>query len=426
VTRKPRNHWILNSPFAIIEPLFKNFEPFSNTTTPCFDDVLFNEIPEGYCIDLAKDYFTTNVKNINFKDFNNDYLVFTFFSVIMFWDSYVLENFNEPIIDNFLELRSDNREYLFSHNDQLYYYLNIFKCFREEKKCNNLMDNFTESFDIRNYLHNLSDLYKLQNYYNEFVETGIFPCEKFDALNLKLKNIDYETLSSPVIYITGQACVGKSTLLRDINKSKCHVYSRGDLGSFAGKVNNPAAVSGLYLALSYSSRYNVIGDRGFIDNPLWVHIMKATNPHHRIQDNFIDDLIQFINSSFNLFSVSELSSHDVFVILDPNNKANKQRMVNRNTNNDSLRSRIPFYNFAQVMCYWFMAKICNWNIVYVPYINGTNEIDKIVYNSRLNVIKKRCLDKMENRNNIELLKCDKVVPNYTVDSIYPSSIGIYK
>jgi len=88
----------------------------------------------------------------------------------MFWDSYVLENFNEPIIDNFLELRRDNREYLFSHNDQLYYYLNIFKCFREEK-CYNL-DNFTDSFDIRNYLHNLSDLEKLQNYYNEFVKNG--------------------------------------------------------------------------------------------------------------------------------------------------------------------------------------------------------------------------------------------------------------
>lgn len=72
----------------------------------------------------------------------------------------------------------------------------------------------------------------------------------------------YEKLKrdARVKFVTGQACCGKTSLLNTLRSRGWIVFSRGDLGSFAGKANDPLSVFGLHAAIDWTLRRdNVLG-----------------------------------------------------------------------------------------------------------------------------------------------------------------------
>lgn len=63
-----------------------------------------------------------------------------------------------------------------------------------------------------------------------------------------------------VKFVTGQACCGKTSLLNTLRSRGWKVFSRGDLGSFAGKASDPLSVFGLHAAIDWTLRRdNVLG-----------------------------------------------------------------------------------------------------------------------------------------------------------------------
>lgn len=57
-----------------------------------------------------------------------------------------------------------------------------------------------------------------------------------------------------VKFVTGQACCGKTSVLNRLRSRGWMVFSRGALGSFAGKASDPLAVFGLHAAIDWTLR----------------------------------------------------------------------------------------------------------------------------------------------------------------------------
>lgn len=67
-----------------------------------------------------------------------------------------------------------------------------------------------------------------------------------------------------VKYITGQACVGKTTLLKKFERNGWRIFSRGKLGTFSGKANSPIDRGNLHAAIDFILRLaNVLGGELF-------------------------------------------------------------------------------------------------------------------------------------------------------------------
>lgn len=61
-------------------------------------------------------------------------------------------------------------------------------------------------------------------------------------------------------FITGQACVGKTTLLMNLRDRGWTIMSRGRLGGFSGKTENPVAVAALHASIEFGLGHsNVLG-----------------------------------------------------------------------------------------------------------------------------------------------------------------------
>lgn len=67
--------------------------------------------------------------------------------------------------------------------------------------------------------------------------------------------------TAQVKFITGQACAGKTTLLTYLNRvGGWQIMSRGKIGGFSGKADNPVAVAKLHAAVNFTLRHsNVLG-----------------------------------------------------------------------------------------------------------------------------------------------------------------------
>lgn len=73
---------------------------------------------------------------------------------------------------------------------------------------------------------------------------------------------NYEKLrrGASVKFITGQACAGKTTLLNRLARSGWIIMSRGKIGGFSGKAENPVAVAALHASTEFVMRHsNVLG-----------------------------------------------------------------------------------------------------------------------------------------------------------------------
>lgn len=74
-----------------------------------------------------------------------------------------------------------------------------------------------------------------------------------------------------VKFVTGQACCGKTSVLNRLRSRGWLVFSRGALGSFAGKASDPLAVFGLHAAIDWTLRR---------DNALGVSTIAAVSSAH--------------------------------------------------------------------------------------------------------------------------------------------------
>lgn len=182
----------------------------------------------------------------------------------------------------------------------------------------------------------------------------------------------YATLpKNKIKYITGQACVGKSTLLKNLEKMNWVILSRSDIGTFSGKSKNAVEIANLYESLSYAlARENVIGDRGNIDNPGWYFIMD--NLIYNSKEELIEKCIFFFETNFNEYSVLSYASQKVIIIIDLKAELNRRRMFQRSESGDLQRARIWMYPYTQAFFYFVAARVFGWKIFCTPYdVNNT-------------------------------------------------------
>lgn len=189
----------------------------------------------------------------------------------------------------------------------------------------------------------------------------------------------YPTKKCSIKYITGTACVGKTSLMKRLEHLGWTIRNRGSLGGFPGKSHSAAMVASLHGALSYElSKANVIGDRGLIDNTLWIFIMHMLNINSS-DVNFAEHLCQFVESEMNEVTMKFYTSHRVLVFIDLHAQANHERMYLRRKGGDIQRSKISNYAAIQTIAYLFVALLFGWEIVCVPY-DDNGKFDNNRYN----------------------------------------------
>lgn len=172
-------------------------------------------------------------------------------------------------------------------------------------------------------------------------------------------------------YVTGQACCGKTTLLETFCKWGWKTVSRGSLGSFAGKSANPMAVSSLYQALEFvlahpTSGHMLMGDRGQLDNPLWVVIMDIMDPK-RAPQQVVSRMLDMFHWCINEPVAAQFVRSRVAIFIDPLPRENAKRMLQRGEGGDCFRSRIQNYPVAQAIAYYACARLFGWPVFFVPY-----------------------------------------------------------
>lgn len=243
----------------------------------------------------------------------------------------------------------------------------------------------------------------------------------------RLPNIDVTSLKQydrddNFKFITGEACCCKTTIINTLTEMGWKKYSRGDVGSFSGKSNNPAAIGNLHASLHYVlTQPDVIGDRGFIDNVLWTFIMPGCNPRNK--KTFVHDLLSFLNSNFNEPSIAEYIQQKGVIFIDPKSDKNKERQLARCEDGDPWRGRLEMYTISQFMAYYVVARLFGWKVICVPYTDD-GRIDDVRYKRNIETIVKYFgVPKPTGRPYVRYSKPSNF---YIVDNSYSKSVGIFK
>lgn len=177
-------------------------------------------------------------------------------------------------------------------------------------------------------------------------------------------------VTDPIKFITGTACVGKTTLASKLSNLGYRTLSRGDLGTFGGKSHSPCQIAGLHAALEILRLDDCIGDRGPIDNPLWEVIMELVDPIYDKPQTWVSTCLRKISQFINEPTLCYFMMQKGVVLIETNPIQNKMRMLNRAEGNDIHRSKIDLYVVAQSMAYYIVAVLFEWKIIFVPYENG--------------------------------------------------------
>lgn len=262
---------------------------------------------------------------------------------------------------------------------------------------------------------------------DEFDSEKIKLLETYMPIPYKLENIhkDIDSIrgTSNFKFFTGEACCGKTTLLESFKANGWKIYSRGDVGSFSGKSNSPAAVGNLHAALDYIlTQPDVIGDRGYIDNVLWSFIMPACNPTK--VDTVVMDMFRFFNANFNEPSIAQYITQKGVVFIDPFSKLNAERMLKRCTDGDAHRGRLTLYPTIQFLVYYTAARLFGWKIFCVPYTEDL-KFDPIRYVEIADQLQ-NYFGKPRSTNTLPFVRFSKPANDFEVDNFFPKSVGIFK
>lgn len=418
-----------------------------------------------------------NSQPINLSLEQLDYILHGISSLVLTWNLIQYRSVYCPTLSRFLiamegALRN-NELSIFQHENMFLYTpcsLKIWKSVVTQSKISPASYRVPDSgkyFDYftTNYKAIVSHL-KLDEYY-DFLNAQLFlddPAVKLKNVtkwNDFCENIDHFTIpqlqlhqpqQSTIKYVTGTACVGKSSILKKLkNDYNWQIFSRGQLGTFAGKAKTSLHVAGLHFALDYVlGKRNVIGDRGTIDNPLWTIIMdviKLTqqNPTKRLREKLFYRFFELFDC-FNEPALLELSQQNVFILIDNCVSENKKRMRNRGTGNDLHRSSIKSYVLIQNLAYYVCAKLFpRWKLLCVPYtlVGDQFEIDSHLYTNqyveKMNQYFSMTRDKgakahcasdgyvSESEDDLPMtISFSKINPNLHPSHQYSQHIGIYK
>lgn len=149
------------------------------------------------------------------------------------------------------------------------------------------------------------------------------------------------------------------------------------------------------------------------------------------QKDLVDDLLKFIDSSFNAATIAYFMTQNVVIFIDTQPLLNAQRMLNRCTGGDSTRGRLKYYAHTQAVAYYTMARLFNWKVFCVPYNykNPNNPIfDPKQYKKIADYI--NCDFRLASLNcnslDIPVDKFDKPSNDYKLDNTYAKSVGIYR
>lgn len=308
----------------------------------------------------------------------------------------------------------------------------------EEKNVKNMNDVVVsfETFNIDRYVSNDLKLH-FQRVYEKLQTESWTDVDLIDLQDVNKRYgvpfdrfVDDQRVEERPKYITGVACTGKTTILRELGAKGWTIRSRGQLGTFGGKSRSPAYVAALHAALDYSyrkcSRF-MIGDRGPIDNPLWTVIMQLCDPKYK--NTMVRELLTFFGRTFNELVIRYHAEFQTVVFLDTLPSKNRQRMLNRGESGDVLRGRITHYVEAQFMAYYMFAVLFGHKIVLLPYDNDGNiDSQRQMENARalceyfgrpetIEVVSRRLMN---------VGKLDDCIPNILEDYDYSKSLGIFK
>lgn len=198
-----------------------------------------------------------------------------------------------------------------------------------------------------------------------------------------LKN---KTVCSP--YLNGTACVGKSTLVKSTNrelaKLNLHVHTLESGVSCSGD-NCPLAVKPAYFlpkqwskgkdkslirAMTYQlafvnyglKHYTLVGDRCPMNNLIWRFIMmmmEVFDSPDGILINILDKFLDTVPSEF----WESCKIIPTIIIVDLDEPAVRQRMVERNEGGDVKRSKTKGYVECQNLVYMEIARRCGYPII---------------------------------------------------------------
>lgn len=425
--------------------LFKTFDPI-NTRNDFPKYIEYRDFDDMHYIDAMHvlDYLQAKEFNADLLSTRtNDHIATAIVSFLLQFDDVDLENFGQryekylPLCQYIAaERRVDNYNYLYLYNNYVPFMKTSFKILNRFFKpaentdtiatiiklpCNNVF-NLLNLLD-RNIVVELNYYFDLHQK-NAFTLEDIANLERNRDLYFNLDNINLNGVRgrSNFKFISGEACCGKTTIANYLKSNGWQIYSRGDCGSFSGKATNPAAVGCLHSALDYVlTQPNVIGDRGYIDNILWVFIMYACSMKNI--DMLIVEMLKFFNANFNEPAIANFCSQKGVIFLDPYPDKNKERMLKRNTDGDAHRGRIQHYQVCQFMTYFFAALIFGWPIVAVPY-NADREFQPSEYNDKI----KRISEYFGEPINIDatFVRYAKPPNDYNVDNSFAKAIGIFK
>lgn len=431
------NHTQSDSGIPYFAKLFEKFDPI-NTREDFPKYIEYREFCDLNYVDKIHllDYLRAeefNSKLLTTRKY--DHVVTAIISFMLQFDDVDLEQFGMnyeqfmPLCQYVIGERAvDDYNYLYLYNNYVPFVKTSFKILNKFFKLENALIRSPKVFSIlqkigRNVVDEMNLFFRLHQE-NSFTQADIKHLERHRNMYFNLDNVDLESIrgSSNFKFISGEACCGKTTIANYLKADGWQIYSRGDCGSFSGKATNPAAVGCLHSALDYVlTQPNVIGDRGYIDNILWVFIMYACAMKNI--DTLVTELLRFFNANFNEAAIANFCSQKGVIFLDPYADKNKERMLNRNTDSDPHRARIEHYPVCQFIPYLFAALIFGWKIVAVPYTDD-RQFNPIEYDEKI----KRISDYFGKPANVdaEFVRYAKPPNDYDVDSSFAKSIGIFK
>lgn len=236
-------------------------------------------------------------------------------------------------------------------------------------------------------------------------------------------------------YITGVACTGKTTILRELEANGWTIRSRGQLGTFGGKSRAPAYVASLHAALDYSYKKCagfMIGDRGPIDNPLWTVIMQLCDPKYK--NCMVHEILKFFDHTFNELVVRYHAEFQTVVFLDTMPSKNRQRMLKRGEGGgDIQRGRIAHYVESQFMAYYIFAVLFGHKIMLLPYCDDDKSIDSKRHldnarhlNEYFGTVDREQQRLANQQGLLDVGKLDECVPDILMDYNYSKSLAIFK
>lgn len=239
------------------------------------------------------------------------------------------------------------------------------------------------------------------------------------------------------IFISGTACVGKSTFLNNIitnikeNYNECAtIMKSGRCGGFDGKDEDLIlALSLQAMMINYGVTYiNCIGDRTPYDNLIWRFIMNLV----RFNDTNVM-LTEFVRSFSKLSPVLlQLIGQEPYIFLINTNVCKiREMMKTRNNGNDSWRADVYRYVEIQNMVYGVFAKLTG--CLLFDLAQSDNRIpdriqtlinEKCKSNSK--IVGKITRDDVDNIHRVDVGAFKNIIPDCTENYECAKVLKIYK